>query len=544
MPDYFWYNPSGSANWTGTGGAGRWYPNSGGVGTKYTTVPGPTDNAIFDAASGAGVCNFPNAAVGNCLNLYCNGYGAVGPTTTQISGGPNSVLNVYGDIQLSPNQVFDLKQTPAVVMTGTANGSINCNGNTFGDLNVSKTAPASVTLNDDLIGVGNATLNLVTGTLNANNKNVTFGNFYTGGTATRTLTMGSGTWTLTFEGELGGISFNTWQVATTTGLTFNKDTATIRLLHAKNDPSTNNSQTSGLRTALTSGATTIDLVDITPFNVTSGLVLIGNEVIAYSGVNTGTRQLTGLTRGYGGTTTLASVPAGTAVLGVLLGNSTLTANMTSGVSAPISVVDASLFPPSGVVYIGTEQIAYAGTNLTTNQLGVTTVGTPTQNHSISDPIYSYQAKNFYGGGLTYNDVVFGCFGYKVRNYIYGTNTFSNIKNSQTGFTWSANSNYYPGFQELAIEASKTNTISTTLSFNGTSSYLQQVYSQTAGTQTTLSIVPAVGQWNVGTHSQDGGNNTNIYFVAGAIDYIYWKDIIGLPVGTPPITSTGNFFLVF
>lgn len=542
MADFFWYNPSGSGNWTSGGASSRWYSATGGGGTKYTTVPTAADNAIFDANSGAGICNFPNAAVGVCLNLYCNGYGAVGATTTQISGAPNSVLQVYGNIVLSPLQTFDLKQTPSVVMLGSAAGSITTNGNTFGDLAINK-SNAAVTLNDDLIGIGNATLTLQSGTLNANNKNVTFGCFYTYGASTRTLNMGSGTWTMVFESEISNVPFNTWNVNSTTGLTFNKDTATLLFVHARNNPQDNGSQVSGLRNPLTLSSTTIDLVDMSGFafiNGSNNCVLIGNEVIKYTGINTATKQLTGLTRNYGGTTNAISVPQGTAVIGVLFGNSYLLNPLVLGVSTTVDLIDSSLYPPSGDINLGNETLHYTANNLTTNQLTLASV--PLYNHSANDPVWLYQARYFYGGGLTYNNVIFAGFGYKVKNYIYGSNTFANIKNSNIGFTWTTTNNKYPGFQELAFGASGTNIITSALSFGGTSTYQQKIYSLSAGTTTTLSIIPATTGWYVGSNSVNGGNNTGLYYVAGDTDYIYWQDIQALPNIPPP--ATGKFLLLF
>ena len=536
MADFFWV---GTGNWTGTGNAGRWYTTSGGP-TKQTGVPGVGDNAIFDANSGAGTCTLGGGLTGNCLNLYCNGYGAVGPTSTQISGGSGSVLNVYGNVQLSPNQIFDLKQYPKVVMTGAANGSINCNGNTFGYLDIAKTAPASVTLNDDLIGVGNATLNLITGTLNANNKNVTFGAFYTGGSGTRTLTMGSGTWTMLFEGEAGTtLPINTWEINSTTGLTFNKDTATIKLLHARNEPVTNNSQVSGLKTALTSSATYMTLNDVTPFSTANGstnAVLVGNEVIYY-GTIIG-NQLSSLTRGVGGTTVLPSVPAGTAVIGVLFGSSQLDVPITAGVAANIAVFDVSRFPQSGAVFIENEVITYTGVDLVNNLF--TGTSTPANSHSRLTYVLSAQAKNFWGGGLTYNDLVVADFGYKITNTIYGSNTFSDIKNSQTGFTWTSNSNIYPGSQTLSFQWGQTNTLTNTFTFTGTASYLQYVIGN-GGTTLTL---PAGGYWAVGTHSQDGGGNTGLYYIAGLTAYISWAYINALPIPGALVTITGLYATLY
>ena len=381
---------------------------------------------------------------------------------------------------------------------------------------------------------------MIQGTFNANNKNVTFGNFYTGGTATRTLTMGSGTWTMLFEGEAGAApSFNTWQVATTTGLTFNKDTATIKLLHARNDPTTNDSQVSGLRTALTSSATTIQVTDVTPFDLGNGYVWVGEEIIYYVGVNTSTRELTIVGRGINGTTTLASVPAGTAVLGALEGRSSLQLALTAGVASNIKVQNASKFPPSGTVYIENESITYSSIDLVNNLLIASSI--PVYNHSIGAIVLSDQVRAFYGGGLSYYNLVVACNGYKSTTFIYDSNTFQTIKNTNTGFTYTLTNNVYPGYIALSFQASQTNTVSS-FGFTGTSSYLCTVQSQTVGTQTTLSIIPATSLWNVGTNSQNGGNNTNLYYVAGAIDYVYWKDILGLPATVS--TSTGNFFLLF
>jgi len=60
------------------------------------------------------------------------------------------------------------------------------------------------------------------GTFDANNYNLTCRSFSSSNGNTRTITMGSGLWTLTTTG-------NVWVTATTTNLTFNKDTADILL---------------------------------------------------------------------------------------------------------------------------------------------------------------------------------------------------------------------------------------------------------------------------------------------------------------------------
>jgi hypothetical protein len=66
------------------------------------------------------------------------------------------------------------------------------------------------------------TITLASGTFDANNYNLTSTTFTSSNSNTRTIPMGSGQWTLSGTG-------NVWTTQTTTGLTFNKDTADILL---------------------------------------------------------------------------------------------------------------------------------------------------------------------------------------------------------------------------------------------------------------------------------------------------------------------------
>jgi len=66
------------------------------------------------------------------------------------------------------------------------------------------------------------TVTLTRGTLDAFNYNLTCTTFFSAGSGTRTITMGSGLWTLSGTGTV-------WDTNTTTNLTFNKDTADILL---------------------------------------------------------------------------------------------------------------------------------------------------------------------------------------------------------------------------------------------------------------------------------------------------------------------------
>lgn len=79
------------------------------------------------------------------------------------------------------------------------------------------TAAATVT------SITSLTMGAFTGTIDfsANNPNITMGSFSGTGTATRTINLGNGTWTI------NGTSGTVWDFATTTNLTFNANSSTI-----------------------------------------------------------------------------------------------------------------------------------------------------------------------------------------------------------------------------------------------------------------------------------------------------------------------------
>lgn len=74
--------------------------------------------------------------------------------------------------------------------------------------------------NFSMDGASARTLTLTNGTFNASNFNVTCGLFSSSNSNVRTVTMGSGTWTLTGTGTV-------WNFSTTTNLTYNVGTSTV-----------------------------------------------------------------------------------------------------------------------------------------------------------------------------------------------------------------------------------------------------------------------------------------------------------------------------
>ncbi|MCB0655595.1 MAG: gliding motility-associated C-terminal domain-containing protein [Saprospiraceae bacterium] len=87
--DYYWVG--GSGNWSDIT---HWVTSSGGS-TQHASAPDFLDRVIFDDHSFTG----PNQVVSMVGEVFCGGMEWRGvPTTTQLSGTGNAVLNVYGDL--------------------------------------------------------------------------------------------------------------------------------------------------------------------------------------------------------------------------------------------------------------------------------------------------------------------------------------------------------------------------------------------------------------------------------------------------------------
>jgi hypothetical protein len=105
-------------------------------------------------------------------------------------------------------------------MTFTGTGTLTTAGKTFSGVTVNG-AGITLTLGDAL-NTGTRNLSVSQGTFDAAGYNVTVGALISSTSNVRTVTMGSGLWTLTGTGSV-------WTTTTTTNLTFNKNTANILL---------------------------------------------------------------------------------------------------------------------------------------------------------------------------------------------------------------------------------------------------------------------------------------------------------------------------
>lgn len=202
-----------SGSWNATAGL-KWSATSGGVGGS--SVAGASDNVFFDASSGANTVSWDTENY--CLSIDCTGYTGTIDSSATLNINGNTFKLVSG-MTFSWTGSLNLSTGSSVALTsaGKTLGTINDTGSSGG-----------ITLQDALVLSGNLVLT-GTGTFNANNFNVTI-SAMTGASGSPTITMGSGTWTLT--GTAG------WAIGASA--TLNANTSTIKFTNTSNTDIYNN----------------------------------------------------------------------------------------------------------------------------------------------------------------------------------------------------------------------------------------------------------------------------------------------------------------
>jgi hypothetical protein len=201
MADRYWRG--GTALWNSTAGS-KWAATAGGP--TGASVPTTADDVFFDNLS-TGTCTISAGNTG-AKSINCTGF------TGTIAG--TNAISVAGSVTLVAGMTYS--HTGNMTFTGT--GTLTTAGKAFSAVTVSGSG-ITLTLGDAL-DIGGRTLTVTQGTFNAAGYNVTIGIFSSSNTFVRTITMGSGLWTLI------GIA-TVWNTSTTTNLTFNKNTANILL---------------------------------------------------------------------------------------------------------------------------------------------------------------------------------------------------------------------------------------------------------------------------------------------------------------------------
>jgi hypothetical protein len=208
-----YWNLAGTQGWSTT----AWATTSGGS-PALDNFPLAQDTCIFDDTGSAGIIQFQTFNIGTI---------DASARTSAMTLSYNAVSFIYGNYTLSSDVT-----------------TINGNGHTFSGRGTQTITSAGVSLSFNTIidcGTGTVqladalvldaarTLTLTTGTFDAVSYNVTTGLVATtGGAFTRTLRMGSGTWTLSGTGAVWGISTNVSFYKGTADILLSNTTTTAR----------------------------------------------------------------------------------------------------------------------------------------------------------------------------------------------------------------------------------------------------------------------------------------------------------------------------
>lgn len=194
---------------TSWAGSSSWATSSGGAGSD-TNYPLPQDTAIIDNSTtltGTLAVNGTNISALNCSSR-----------TTGITLNFSTTNNIHGSFTLGSG----------ITVSGTATQTF-VNRSLINLVTAGKTITFPIEINavGGTVQLGdafnsNSSVSVDYGTFDANNYNVTCSVFVLSGATTRTVTMGSGLWTLTGTSSV-------WSASITTNLTFNKNTANILL---------------------------------------------------------------------------------------------------------------------------------------------------------------------------------------------------------------------------------------------------------------------------------------------------------------------------
>jgi hypothetical protein len=254
-----------------------WAPSSGGT-PAINNFPLAQDTAVFDNAGA--MPSGQNISVSPAFNLGT--LDASNRTSTgilQFSSGPV----VYKDVKLGTGISISVTGGGGgITFSGDATQIITSNGVQFGcDVTVNHPR-ANVQLADNLSLHPLCTLIITTGTFDAVTYNVTAGLFTLSGTATRTIRMGSGTWTASGTGSV-------WNVANNTGLTLVAGTSNIVLSNTSASARTFDGGTAyynKLTIGGTTGTSTLTIIGSNTFGELASTKTVAHTIAIGTGVQT------------------------------------------------------------------------------------------------------------------------------------------------------------------------------------------------------------------------------------------------------------------
>ncbi len=210
---------SGTKTWST---AGNWFLATNGGGGAGR-VPLPQDSVVFDASS-IGAASTTITADMPRLGTNINFTGVTNTPTLSFASTTNTI---YGSLTFASGMNLSGNQT--LVFSPRSSINLTTAGKTL-PVEITIDAPGGTVVLQDNFAI-NSTLRLKIdrGELNANNFNVSVGNVFSNNSNTRAITMGSGTWTLQSVGT------TVWTIPTSTNLTFNAGSSTIKVTNTGNN---------------------------------------------------------------------------------------------------------------------------------------------------------------------------------------------------------------------------------------------------------------------------------------------------------------------
>jgi len=393
----------------------------------------------------------------------------------------------------------------------------------------------TVTVNTNFT-VTSITMGAFTGTLDfsANNNSPTMTTFSCSGTGTRTLNMGSGTWTIS------GNNTTIWDMTTITGLTLNANTSTINFTYSGSTGNrtlagavtlNNIAVTAGSDAFLPAASMTFNNIDFTGFTG----ALSTNAFSAIGNVKFGT----------GMTVQTTSNPL---TMAATSGTKTITTNGVTinraltidGVGGTFVFADAYTSTARGITInngalVNSNNVAVSITSLSCNNSNVRTLNMGAATWTISSTGGAWNTGNitnltfvpatlieftdttnsaitFTGGGLTFNNIYWHRGASTATNTIQSANTFLDFKDDGTAAHTIVFPNVTTTVSTFTVSGTSGHLI--TLSRTGSSGTFTLTDAGGVISSDYLSISNSTatnGSWFAGANSTDGGGNTGWIF---------------------------------
>jgi fibronectin-binding autotransporter adhesin len=203
MANRYWVGGTGNWDFSATT---NWSDTSGGA--AGFSAPTLADDVFFDGGSGGGVVTV--TGLRSCANITFTGF------TGTLTGSGVPIIDFYGSCTLAATMTVNSSVGPFFRKFGATTGTFTSAGKTIRSFELG--SASTLSLSDAIVSAGSITV--TQGTFTTNNYAVTATSLSSSNNNVRTINLGSSTLILS-------VSQTPWNVATTTGLTFNAGSSTI-----------------------------------------------------------------------------------------------------------------------------------------------------------------------------------------------------------------------------------------------------------------------------------------------------------------------------